>query len=84
MGDVWYYQYKVVLLNSSNEDKEEIVTGIVPGTSFSDAMQRLEDFYGSEICNITTLKAVVEGEVFEFEYANEDATDFDYVITEKE
>ena len=47
-------------------------------------VQKLESFYGNEILNITTLKAVYEGEVFEFEYANEDATDFDYVITEKE
>jgi len=83
MGDVWYYQYKVVLWDS-DKDKEEIVTGIVPGTSFSDVVQKLESFYGNEILNITTLKAVFEGEVFEFEYANEDATDFDYVITEKE
>lgn len=83
MGDVWYYQYKVVLWDS-DKDKEEIVTGIVPGTSFSDVVQKLESFYGNEILNITTLKAVFEGEVFEFEYANEDVTDFDYVITEKE
>ena len=83
MSDVWYYQYKVVLWDS-DKDKEEIVTGIVPGTSFSDVVQKLENFYGNEILNITTLKAVFEGEVFEFEYANEDAIDFDYVITEKE
>ena len=83
MGDVWYYQYKVVLWDL-DKGKEEIVTGIVPETSFSDVVQKLESFYGDEIFNITTLKAVFEGEVFEFEYANEDATDFDYVITEKE
>lgn len=83
MCDVWYYQYEVVLWDSDN-CKEEIVTGIVPGTSFSDVVQKLESFYGNEIFNITTLKAVFEGEVFEFEYANKDATDFDYVITEKE
>lgn len=83
MSDVWYYQYEVVLWDS-DKCEEETVTGIVPGTSFSDVMQKLEDFYGNEILNITTLKAVFEGEVFEFEYANEDATDFDYVITEKE
>jgi hypothetical protein len=83
MGDVWYYQYKVVLWDS-DKCEEEIVTGIVPGTSFSDVVQKLESFYGNEILNITTLKLVYEGEVFEFEYANEDATDFDYVITEKE
>ncbi len=83
MCDVWYYQYEVVLWDS-DKCKEEIVTGIVPGTSFSDVVQKLESFYGNEILNITTLKAVYEGEVFEFEYANENATDFDYVITEKE
>ena len=83
MGEVWYYQYEVVLWDS-DKCKEENVTGIVPGTSFSDVVQKLESFYGNEILNITTLKAVSEGEVFEFEYANEDATDFDYVITEKE
>lgn len=83
MGEVWYYQYKAVLWDSDN-CKEEIVTGIVPGTSFSDVVQKLESFYGNEILNITTLKAVFEGEVFEFEYANKDAIDFDYVITEKE
>ena len=83
MGQVWYYQYEAVLWDS-DKCKEENVTGIVPGTSFSDVVQKLESFYGNEILNITTLKAVYEGEVFEFEYANEDATDFDYVITEKE
>lgn len=83
MEEVWYYQYKVVLFDS-DKCKEEIVNGIVPGTSFSDVVQKLESFYGNEIFNITTLKAVFEGEVFEFEYANKDATDFDYVITEKE
>ena len=83
MGEVWYYQYEAVLWDS-DKCKEENVTGIVPGTSFSDVVQKLESFYGNEILNITTLKAVYEGEVFEFEYANEDATDFDYVITEKE
>ena len=83
MEEVWYYQYEAVLLDS-DKCKEENVTGIVPGTSFSDVVQKLESFYGNEILNITTLKAVYEGEVFEFEYANEDATDFDYVITEKE
>lgn len=83
MGEVWYYQYKAVLFDS-DKCKEEIVNGIVPGTSFSDVVQKLESFYGNEIFNITTLKAVYEGEIFEFEYANKDATDFDYVITEKE
>ncbi len=83
MGEVWYYQYEVVLWDS-DKCKEEIVTGIVPGTSFSDVMRKLENFYGNDILNITTLKAVFEGEVFEFEYANESASDFDYVITEKE
>lgn len=83
MGEVWYYQYEVVLWDSG-KFKEEIVTGIVPGTSFSDVMRKLENFYGNDILNITTLKAVFEGEVFEFEYANESASDFDYVITEKE
>lgn len=83
MEEVWYYQYKAVLWDSDN-CKKEIVTGIVPGTSFSDVVQKLESFYGNEIFNITTLKAVFEGEVFEFEYANKYATDFDYVITEKE
>ena len=83
MGETWYSQYKAVLWDSV-KCKEEIVAGIVLGTSFSDVVQKLEDFYGNEILNITTLKAVFEGEVFEFEYANESATDFDYVITEKE
>lgn len=81
MEEVWYYQYKAVLWNS-DERKEEIVTGIVPGTSFSDAMQKLENYYSNDILNITTLKAISEGEVFEFEYINE-SNDFDYEITEK-
>ena len=82
MGDVWYYQYKVVLLNSSkDEDKEEIVNGIVPGTSFSDVVQKLENFYGHELINITTLKTVFDGEVFEFESVNDLVTDFEILIT---
>ena len=82
MGEVWYYQYEVVLWDS-DKCEEEIQAGIVPGTSFSDAMQKLENYYSSDILNVTALKAISEGEVFEFEYANE-SNDFDYMITEKE
>ena len=78
MGEVWYYQYKVVLWDS-DKCEEEIQAGIVPGTSFSDAMQKLENYYSSDILNVTALKAIV----FEFEYVNE-SNDFDYMITEKE
>ena len=81
MEEVWYYQYEAVLWDS-DKCKEENVTGIVPGTSFSDVVQKLESFY--DILNITTLKALFEGEIFEFEYANEFTDNFDYVITEKE
>ena len=83
MEEVWYYQYKVVLWDSV-KCKEEIVTCIVPGTSFSDVVRKLENFYGNDILNITTLKAVFEGEVFEFECINESVTEFDYEITKKE
>ncbi len=82
MSEIWYYQYEVTLWNSE-KCKEEIQAGIVPGTSFSDAMQKLENYYSSDILNVTALKAISEGEVFEFEYANE-SNDFDYEITEKE
>ena len=82
MGEIWYYQYEVILWDSE-KCKEETQAGIVPGTSFSDAMQKLENYYSSDILNVTALKAISESEVFEFEYANE-SNDFDYVITEKE
>ena len=82
MGEVWYYQYEVVLWDS-DKCEEEIQAGIVPGTSFSDAMQKLENYYNSDILNVTALKAISEGEVFEFEYVNE-SNDFDYMITKKE
>ena len=79
MGDVWYYQYKVVLVNP-NTCEEENVDGVVPGMSFSDVVQKLENFYGHELINITTLKAVFEGEVFEFESVNDSVTDFEILM----
>lgn len=82
MSEVWYYQYEVTLYNSGT-CKEETQAGIVPGTSFSDAMQKLENYYSSDIINVTALKAISEGEIFEFEYVNE-SNDFDYEITKKE
>lgn len=78
---VWYWQYEVKIWDDI--DREETVRcGVVTGEKITDAMQTLYNYYGEDIINVYTLKALTDT-VFEFKDVMENA-DFDYVISEKE
>ena len=82
MNDVWYYEYIVKIWNDI-ENKEEIRCGVVAAESMVEATKEICNYYGEEIMEIQMLKAIVDGKVFEFDYATED-TDFDFRFVKKE
>ena len=78
-----YYEY-VVKIWEQIDAKETICSGIVPASSFAEAIERLEtNWYGTDILEIQMLKPIYEGIVFEFQRAMEDPT-LDFVISKKE
>lgn len=83
IDDIWYYEYTVKIWQSY--DKEEtICSGLVPASSFINAIELLETkWYGTDILEIQMLKPIYEGIVFEFQQAMEDPT-LDFVISKKE
>lgn len=82
MDNIWYYEYVVKIWDEI--DSEEIIcSGIVPASSFTEAVERLENWYGNDILEIQMLKPIYEGIVFEFQQAMEDPT-LDFVISKKE
>ncbi len=82
MNDIWYYEY-IVKIWDDVEDKEEIRCGVVPAESMIEATKEICNYYPEEIMEIQMLKAIVDGKVFEFNYATED-TDFDFRFIKKE
>ena len=74
---IWYWEY---ILKVSDEDKEVLRSGIVAATSFTEAMGRIEDFYGDDIIAVENLKVITDI-VFDFDLENRDPS-FDFVITE--
>ena len=74
---MWYWEYKIKTLC---EDGEKTFAGIVTGSTFTEAMQQIEDYY-DEIIEIQMLKAIIDG-VFDFKEVMDD-DEFDYVISEK-
>lgn len=76
--DIWYYEYIVKTWDDVN-NKEETLSGIVPGESMAEAVEALERYYSEKLMEILMLKAIVEAPVFEFEYVMED-TDFDFTV----
>ena len=80
----WFFQYKIkVVARGSIEYKEVTYTGLVPGETFVDAMEKLVAYYGEDdICQILDLKPVFD-DLIEFERANTEK-DFDYKIIPKE
>lgn len=85
---MWFYQYKIkVVVEVDTIDryqyKEVIRNGIVPANTYIEAIQNLVNYYGDDnIVNILSLKAAFEGDLFEFENAN-DEPDFDYKVVKK-
>lgn len=81
---MWFYQYQIkVVVEDEYRYKEIIRNGVVPANTYMEAMQNLVNYYGDDnIANILCLKAVFEGDAFEFENA-EDEPDFDYKVVKK-
>ena len=79
-NEVWYWEYQLKVWDDV-DDKEEIYSGVVAADTMTEAMKRIEDYYGDEIMEVQMLKAITDG-VFEFQYVMEDP-DFDFVISKK-
>lgn len=79
-NEVWYWEYQLKIWDDV-DDKEEIRSGVVAADTMTEAMKRIEDYYGDEIMEVQMLKAITDG-VFEFQYVMEDP-DFDFVISKK-
>ena len=77
---IWYWEY-ILKVSDEDEDKEVLRSGIVAATSFTEAMSRIEEFYGDDIIEVENLKAITDI-VFDFDLANSDSS-FDFTITEK-
>lgn len=72
MDDFWYYEYAIMYWDEVDY-VEEVRTGVVPASSFADAIDQLNKYYGE--CNIEEiqmLKPIVEGLVLDFEDAKRD------------
>lgn len=77
---IWYWEY-ILKVSDEDEEKEVLRSGIVAATSFTEAMSRIEEFYGDDIIAVENLKAITDI-VFDFDLANSDSS-FDFTITEK-
>ena len=77
---IWYWEY-ILKVSDEDEDKEVLRSGIVAATSFTEAMGRIEDFYGDDIIEVEKLKIITDI-VFDFDLAKSDSS-FDFAITEK-
>ena len=78
---IWYWEYQLKIWDEI-DSKEEIRSGVVAADTITEAMKKIEDYYGDEIMEVQMLKAITDG-VFEFQYVMED-TDFDFVISKKD
>lgn len=85
---MWFYQYQI---KAAVEDetidryqcKEVVRNGVVPANTYVEAIQKIVNYYGDDnIVDIMCLKAVFEGDVFEFENA-ENEPDFNYKVVKK-
>ena len=81
MEDRWYYEYAVIIWNEIDKI-EELRSGVVSAESLVEAMKELYEYYGDEIVDVQTLRAITDGAVFEFQYVTED-TDFSYTMEKK-
>lgn len=72
----------VAHIYDSNIVKEQNVHGVVFGTSYGDAMGRLERYYRDELIDVK-IGAVDAEDVYEFEYAS-DGLLFNIDVSERE
>ena len=79
---IWYWEYQIRFWDDI-DNQEEVRSGVVVAGSFTEAMERIEEYYdGSQIIEIQTLKPIIDG-IFDFGYVTED-TEFGYTINKKE
>lgn len=62
----WFYEYKVKVWNDVS-DKEEILYGVVYGEDFSEAVDKLNRYYGKDNIIALSLASTAEDECYEFE-----------------
>ena len=79
--DAYYYFYTVEVICTDDPTPTDY-SGVVLAYSMEDAVKKLDNYYDA-IVTIKNLKAIIEGEVFEFDFVN-NSDIFDFVITKKE
>ena len=81
MDNAWFYEYTIKFWDDGESPgKEKIRSGLVTGETTTEAVTKLEEYYGS-IMDIQTLKPITDY-VFEFQSVMDD-TDFDFLINKK-
>lgn len=58
---MWYIRYEVTYLNEDGEKSVE--GGLLCAASYTNAMERLEGFYGNDLIEINLLRYVCEGSI---------------------
>ena len=82
---MWYWEYVVEIYNEETK-KKEVVSGLLAAEdTLVSAAAALDSYYGEELTNVLTLKAITDGSAFEFDLISKDPDyDFDFNITRKE
>ena len=65
MDRLWYWEYTIVYYNI-NDGQYDTRSGVVTAENMTEAIEILNDFYGSDIVDVKTLRAVTDG-VLEFD-----------------
>lgn len=80
---MWFWQYKVEVITYEGETcKTKYFAGLVVGENMVQAVEALDAYYGTELVNILTCKAITDG-AFEFETVQEDGFDYEIVYAPK-
>lgn len=78
---MWFWEYIVKIYNEV-DNKEEERCGVVCGSDIIEAMRGIYSYYGEDILNVLTLKAIFEGDCFDFSEVEQE-NDFDFQIFRK-
>jgi len=80
--ELWYWEYILKIWNDI-DGQEEYRSGVVAATSFSEAADLIEQYYGDEIMDVESLQPIVDT-VFDFDEVMEDENSkFDFQISRK-
>ncbi len=80
---MWFWQYKVEVITCEDITcKTKCFTGLVVGENMVQAVEALDAYYGEELINILTCKAITDG-AFEFETVQEDGFDYKVIYAPK-